>query len=289
MKFAYLEPKSLEEALRLLVQHRGEAKVIAGGTDVVMQARKKLIDPRVLVDITHIEGLSGIALQANGAVRIGALTTLRAIEDSVELRASHPVIPQAASQLGSIGIRNQATVGGNLCNAAPSAETAPAFIVTGSLVRIVGPKGIRTVETERLFAGVGRSVLGDDELLTEIEVPGLGSDCSSVYLKHAYRGSVDCAIVGAAVALWVDAGSGKCRDVRIALSAVAPTPIRAYRAEAVVRGSVLSDLVCDKAAAAALSECSCISDVRASAKYREEMVAVLVRTALRENRSRLKG
>src|SRR5512139_3420095 len=159
MTFEYLEPESIEEALTILSQYQGKSKIIAGGTDLMLQMRNKAIRPEFVVDITRVPGLEYVTFDGQQGLRLGALTTIRALETSVELQRKYPVISQAASQLGSVAVRNVATVGGNLCNALPSAETSQVLVALSAQVRIIGPGGERTTPLEGFFTGVGMTRL----------------------------------------------------------------------------------------------------------------------------------
>ena len=281
MRFEYMEPVTIEDAIALLAEHNGKAKVIAGGTDLIVQMRQKVIRSEHLVDITRIPGLDHIDYDDEG-LRIGALTTIRDIEQSAEIRENHPAISQAASKLASVAIRNLGTLGGNLCNASPSADMPPALIGLGAKVKIVGPEGERVVALEDFFTGPGSTVLKREELMVEVQVPVSLPGTRGVYLKHAVRGSIDLAIVGVAVVVVMDPGDGVCQDIRVVLGAVAPTPMRARSAEEVIKGKRIDKSLIEKSAEAASADASPISDVRASAEYRREMVKVFTRGALRQ-------
>lgn len=280
MRFQYLEPTSIEEAISILSEYDGKAKIIAGGTDLLVQIRNKTIRPEYLVDISRIPKLD--YKEENGGLRIGALTTIRALEKSAELHQRYPVISQAAGQLGSVAIRNMGTLGGNLCNAAPSAETAPALIGLSARAKIVSPDGERVVPLENFFVGPGETVLKKGELLVEIQVPPMLPDTKAVYLKHAIRGTIDLAIVGVAAIVTLEPGSNICKDIKLVLGAVAPTPMRARQAEEIIRGKKIDDALIDKCAQVASDESRPITDVRASQWYRKEMVKVLTRRAIKE-------
>jgi aerobic carbon-monoxide dehydrogenase medium subunit len=278
MRFQYLQPLTLQEATSLLAEKDGEAKVIAGGTDLINLIRTKTIRPRFVVDIGRIPGLGHVQYDTDGALSIGALATIRDLETSHEVKQRHPVIAQAAAQLGSIAIRNVATIGGNLCHASPAADTAPALITLGATLKIVGPAGERTVALEDFFTGPGRTILQRGEILAEVCVPPMQPDSKGVYLKHASRGAADLAIVGVAAVGAMD--RGVCRNVKIALGAVAPMPMRAREAERVLDEKEINDALIEQAAKAAATESRPINDVRASADYRNEMVKVLTRWAI---------
>jgi carbon-monoxide dehydrogenase medium subunit len=278
MRFNYLEPTTIKEAVSLLSKYDGRAKVIAGGTDLLVQIRDKVILPEYVVDITYLPGLDYISYDKKQGLKIGALTTIRALEKSGELLQACPVIAQSAGLLGSVAIRNVATVGGNLCNAAPSADTAPALIGLSARAKIVGPGGERVVPLEEFFTGPGQTVLKTGEMLAEIQVPVPPPGTKGAYLKHS-RSAVDLATVGVAVIMVLDSGE-VCKDVKIVLGAVAPTPMRAKKAEEILRGKKIGPALIEKAAESASVEAKPITDVRASAEYRREMVKVFTRRAI---------
>ena len=236
MRFDYLEPESIKEALALLSQYCGKSKIMAGGTDLMLQVRNRAIKPEYVVDITRIPGLDYITFDDQQGLRLGALTTIRALETSVELQRKYPILSQAASQLGSVAIRNVATVGGNLCNALPSAETSQALVALSAQVRIIGPGGERTMPLEGFFAGVGKTVLQPDEVLLEILMPEPAPHTSGIYIKHSPRGPIDLAIVNITVLMTMEPDQKVCRDAKIVLGAVSPTPLRARKAENVLKG-----------------------------------------------------
>ena len=279
MGFDYLEPQTIQEAVSLLTKYDGKAKVIAGGTDLMNLIRTKMIRAEYVVDIEHVPGLDYVRYDDKGALTIGALTTIRALELSAELKEHHPVISQAAGQLGSMAIRNMGTIRGNLCHASPAADTAPSLIGLGATVKIVGPAGKRTVALEDFFTGPGQTVLQRGEMAVEIQVPSMPRHTQGVYLKHSIRGTADLAIVGVAVIATLD--GERCQNVKIVLGAVAPTPMRARNAEEVLEGKEIDDALIENAAQAAADESRPITDVRASADYRKEMVKVFTRWAIK--------
>lgn len=280
MRFQYLQPLTLQEATSLLAEKDGEAKVIAGGTDLINLIRTKAIRPRYVIDIGRLPGLDRVRYDGDGALFIGALATLRTLETSIDVKQRHPVIAQAAGQIGSVAIRNVGTIGGNLCHASPAADTAPSLIALGATVKIVGPDGERTVALEEFFTAPGRTVLQRGEILAEICVQPMPPRSKGVYLKHASRGAADLAIVGVAVVATTNLG--RCQGVKIALGAVASTPMRARKAERVLDGKEINDALVEQAAEAAAAESHPITDVRASADYRKEMVKVFTQRAIRK-------
>ncbi|MCJ7785317.1 MAG: xanthine dehydrogenase family protein subunit M [Desulfobacterales bacterium] len=283
MRFEYLEPESIEESLTMLSRYYKKSKIIAGGTDLMLQIRNKAINPEYVVDITRIPGLDYIAFDDQQGLRLGALTTIRTLETSVELQGKYPIISQAASQLGSVAIRNVATVGGNLCNALPSAETSQALIALSAQVRIIGPGGERTVPLEDFFTDVGKTLLQPDEVLLEILVPELTPHTSGIYIKHSPRGPIDLAIVNITVLITMEPDQKICRDSKIVLGAVSSTPLRARKAENVLKGNRVNGALIDRAAQVASEEAHPrLGSIRGSFEYKKEMVRVLTGRAIRE-------
>jgi carbon-monoxide dehydrogenase medium subunit len=275
--FAYHRPSSVEEACRILAREPGAA-VLAGGTDLMVhvgQASRGRRPPAV-VNVKRIPGLDAIGV-ADGVIRLGALTSLAALIDHPVIRAEYPVLPFAARYMGSPAIRNLATVGGNLCNASPAADLPPVLLALDAEVGIAGPAGERRVPLERFFRGPGQTVLGPGELLVWVEIPRRRRPRSVRYERLDVRRAMDIAIAGAAVGV----GAGpEGREARVALCAVAPTPLRVWDAEAVVADDGLGDAAVARAAALAMAAARPIDDVRATAEYRREMVGILVRRGL---------
>jgi carbon-monoxide dehydrogenase medium subunit len=282
MQFEYLEPRTIEKAVDLLRKHGPEAMVIAGGTDLLVRIRRKTTNPRWVVSLWRIPGLNHISYDDKQGMRIGALTTIRAIEKSAEIQQRYPIVFQAAHQLGCVAIRNMATIGGNLCNAAPSADMAPALISLSASAKIFGSHGEKIVPLEHFFKGPGCTIIEAAELLTEIQIPVSSANSRSIYLKHMARGALDLAIVGVAVLAVKEPKSQICQDIKVVLGAVAPTPIRARNAEEVLKGKAVDETTINNAAKAAADETSPISDVRASAEYRRRMVEVFTKRAIKQ-------
>jgi len=283
MRFDYLEPQSTEEALALLSRYQGKSKIVAGGTDLMLQIRNGTIKPEYVIDVTRIPGLEHITSDGQQGLRLGALTTIRALEASVELQKEYAILSQAAGQLGSVAIRNVATVGGNLCNALPSAETSQALLALSAQVRILGPRGERTLPLEGFFTGAGRTLLQPDELLVEIFVPPLAPYTFGRYMKHSPRGPIDLAVVNVTVLITVEPKQKICKDARVVLGAVAPTPLRARKAEEVLKGRKIDDTLIHKTAQVASEEAHPRhGSIRGSVEYKKEMVRVLTSRALSE-------
>ncbi len=281
VRFEYLEPTNLQEVISILSRHGSQAKVLAGGTDLLTLLKERTLKPRFVVNIKRLTGLEGITHTPGKGLRIGALTTIRTLETSSLLKETYPALAQAAHLLGSPQVRNLATIGGNLCNAAPSAETASPLLSFSAFARIAGPKGERTLPLDSFFSGPGTTVLQEGELLTEIFLPEPLPRMGSVYIKHCPRGSMDIAVVGVAVMVALSSGNGKVEECRIGLGAVGPTPFRATGTEELLRGEKVTEFLVQEVAKKAAAESRPISDIRGSAEYRSQMVRVLTARALR--------
>jgi len=277
----YFEPKTVSEALSVLAQYGDQAKVIAGGTDVMVDMKYKE-EPGCLVNIKRIPGMGNIQ-ENGGSLRIGPLVTIRDIETSKLVRERLPLLWDACRQFASLQIRNTATVGGNICRASPSGETLAPLLVLEAKAKLAFSDGEKSEGFHSLFLGPGKTTLGSEGLLTEIEVPYPPPGSRGVYLKHAVRGAMDIAMVGVAVLVRPDASNTSLEDVRIGLGAVAPTPIRATKAESMLRGKALTAALAQEAARTAASESSPISDQRSSAEYRSWIVEALTRRGLEQS------
>lgn len=279
-RFEYFEPQTLDEAVALLGRYNGQASILAGGTDLLVEIKEKIRFPDYVINIKKIPQMDRLSYDDQTGLRLGALVTTRELETSPLVREKYRGLVQAVTELGSIQVRNRATVAGNICRASPSADTPPPLITDGAAVRLYGPTGERVLPLEEFFIGPGRTVLEPGELVIELMVPSPPPHTGKVYLKHGRRRAMELATVGVAVTLTL--ANNICQEVRIALGAVAPTPIRAREAEAVLRGQVIVDDLIDKAAEVAMHESRPISDVRSSAEYRREMVKVLTARAIRQ-------
>jgi CO/xanthine dehydrogenase FAD-binding subunit len=278
-RFEYLRPKTVEEALTLLTQNAGKAKVFAGGTDLLPSLRQREIKtPGYVIDLKAISGLDAISYDESSGLKIGPLATIRAVGEFPLVQRHFSALSQAALSMASPQVRNRGTIAGNICNAVPSADSAPALLALNASATIKGPKGERTVPLDQFFAGPRKTVLVDDEMLLGISIPKPDPSSRGVYLKLSPRHSMDLAVVGvAAVGIMED---GICKDVKIALGAVAPTPIRAPMAEEMLRGRRITAELIEEASRNAINQCSPIDDHRASQEYRCDMVYVMTRRAL---------
>lgn len=279
-RFQYLQCNSLDEAFSLLLKYKDEAKVIASGTDIITGIQQKKITPKYLIGLQNIPHLDYIEHDAAQGLRIGTAATLASIADTAVVKTNFNILAQAIDQMASPQIRNKATIGGNLCNASPSADTAPPLLAMEAKVLLVSSSGNRLVFLDSFFTGPSQTVLKEGELLLEVQIPNLPGNSFGVYLKQSLRKSMSLSTVSVAVIFITDRESNRCQDVRIALGAVAPVPMRARRAEMELRNKYLDKGLIDIVARTALEEACPISDIRSTAEYRKRMIQLLVTEAL---------
>ena len=236
VKFEYLKPNSIDEAISLHQSHGERARYIAGGTDVMIKIKEGKISPRYLISLRHVQGLDHIIAE-RGELRIGAAVTHRMLELSPVIRKDLPILIDAVENIGSVQIRNVATIGGNIINAVPSADGAIPLITLGAEVRIRGPKGERGMALEDLFIGPGQTLLEAGEILVEFVIPKLPPHTGGAYCKHTRRAAMELPILGVAVLISLDDDMKTCAEARIGLGVLAPTPMRARNAEAILKGA----------------------------------------------------
>lgn len=276
----YFEPADLEHALKILDQHP-DAGIVAGGTDIVVGHRSgKRSLPQVLLAIHRLNELRGIAITADGGLRIGALVTHAQLEDSREIQESLRALADASALVGSPATRYAGTIGGNVCNASPAMEVGSPLLVGDARVELASVSGTRMVPYRDFVTGPGSTARRPNELLAAVILPSppTGRRVSS-YLRLEYRRAMEIAIVGAAVQL-AFSSDGRCKEGRIAITAVAPTCVRVPEAEKILAGRQPDDETINQAAEAAAAAARPIDDVRATSEYRRAMVPVIVRRAL---------
>lgn len=274
--FNHFTPQSLNEAIELISKFRSNGIVIAGGTDIHLKMKAGLVSPDVVINIKQIPEFRGLTYDKKKGARIGALSTLRELTRSPEISENYPALSHAASLMASEQIRSFATIGGNLCNAAPSADLAPPLIALNSQMIIIGKSGSRELYVEDFFSGPGSTTLAKGELLQEIIIPPpIGK---TIFIKHSPREFMDISVV--CLALNIEMAAGTCRSAKIVLGAVAPTPLRIEKAEKILIGKKINIAAIAKAASITAKESSPIDDVRGSAAYRRRMVEVLTRRGL---------
>lgn len=280
MERTYHEPRSLEEAVRVLGEHP-EAGIVAGGTDLVVADRSgKRALPADLIAIHRLPELREIKPGDAGATRVGALVTHAELETSALIRDAYSALSDAAALVGSPATRHIGTIGGNLCNASPAMEAGSPLLVFEATVELASSAGSRRLPVAEFLVGPARTTLKPGEVLTGVLLPQLPAGrTGSAYLRLEYRQAMEIAVVGAAAMVSLD-GTGRCATARLGLTAVAPTCIRAPGAEAILQGQALSAELIDKAAAAAAAAAKPIDDVRGSEEYRRKMVAVIAGRAL---------
>jgi carbon-monoxide dehydrogenase medium subunit len=274
MTFTYLQPVAVEEAVKSLA---AGARALAGGTDLLVQARSGRLEPAGVVDLKRIPRAMGVRQDARGFV-IGAATPARALDADAALARAWPGVVEAANLIGSVQVRNRASLGGNLCNASPAADSVPALIAAAATCVIAGPQGERELPVEAVCTGPGATALAPGEFVLEIILPARPPRASDAYLRMIPRTEMDIAVVGAGVSLVCD-GKGVCTEARVALGAVAPTAILVADAGATLVGSRLEEAALDKLAAAARAACRPISDKRGTAPHRIHTAGVLARRA----------
>src|SRR5262245_54181710 len=237
-RFELVFPRGVEDCLKTLGERGGDAKVVAGGTDLLPQLKNGLLKPPCVIDLSGIPALRALQ-RANGhGLRIGAAVTARTLERDRHVQSTYPALAESGALVGSVQVRNLATLGGNLCNAAPSADMAPPLLALDAEAVIVGPKGQRRVPIAAFFTGVRRTVLAPDEILVELAMPAPGAHSGGNYLRHTPRRELDIAVVGVASQLTL--ANGVCTKARIALAAVAPVPLRATAAEQALEGQAVT-------------------------------------------------
>ncbi len=276
-RFELALPESLDDCLRLLAERGPETKLLAGGTDLLPQMKNGVLMPKRVIDLSGVARVKILESDAKG-LRIGAAVPARQLEQDPRVRAGYVSVAESAALVGSVQVRNLATVGGNLCNAAPSADMAPPLVALEAQAVIAGPHGERRVALSDFFTGVRTTVLGPDELLVEIVAPAPGPHSGGSYIRHTPRRELDIAVVG--VASQVTLANGVCAKARIALAAVAPTPVRATTAEAALEGRPLTPELIERAAELAAQGAKPISDQRGSEDFRRHLVRILTRRTL---------
>ena len=281
-EFEYVVANDIREVCSLLQRYEDRAKVIAGGTDLLISMKQRIVSPRYVIGLKNLPDFDHLVYRENQGLRLGPLVTLRSMVESLIIRERFGGLWTACSKIGTPQIRSMGTLGGNLCNAAPSADSAPPLIASQTVVKIMGVNGERSLPLEAFFVGPGKTALQPGEILVEMDVPCSPPRSGLVYVKLPARTAVDIAAVGVAASITLDAKDETCQEVRIVLGAVAPTPSRSKGAEEILRGRKIKDPVIEKAAQLASQEARPISDVRSSAAYRTEMVYVLTKQAIRE-------
>lgn len=277
--FEYRTPKSLKEVHANLKEFGSDAKLVAGGTALIIMMKQRLVRPSCLISLRSVRGLNGIELQ-NGGLRIGGLATHRQLETSPLIRRRLPMLAETYHHVATLRVRNMATVGGGLAHADPNQDPPPSLIALSATLKATSANGSRVIPMDEFFKDYYETVLNPDELITEVMVPKLPPNSGAAYIKFLPRTADDYATVSAAAVLTLDKSNKTIADVRIALGSVGVTPIRATAAEAVLRGQPLKTEAFAEAGEKAKEAVDPISDFRGSAGYKKDMAAVFVRRAL---------
>ncbi|MBN1366382.1 MAG: xanthine dehydrogenase family protein subunit M [Dehalococcoidales bacterium] len=283
--FEYLSPQKLDEALPLLDKYE-DSKIICGGQSLLIIMKQGIVAPEYMIDIKGLTELDYIKVEKNGTVRIGATTTHRSIEDSKAFKGALKVLPEMEKRLASPQTRNWGTIGGNIAHGDPAGDPAPIFLALDAVVKVASVKGERAIPMAEFYRDYFDTVMEHNEMITEIEVPAPPAKTGVAYSKFNIIDS-EMATVSAAVSITLDAG-GTCKDIRIALGAAAPTPIRAVKAEEFLRGKKLTEALFKEAGEIASGESSPVTDINASSEYRIELVKAMVKKVGLEAYSRAK-
>ncbi len=278
--FEYQKPASLREFESLLARYPGEARVLAGGTDLLVLVKEKLVSPRLLVDAADLPELRGIHRGPDGWLTVGAATKVAEIETDPLVREHAPALAYAAAQLGSAQVRHMATMGGNVCHASPSAETPPVLLAHAAELTLAGARGERRVPVDAFFLAYRKTALEPGEYLKAFRVPPLPPRSAVAYRHRGLRRAMEIDMVNVACYLELEEERPAARAVRIAMGAVGPIPYRAKAAEQALAGRLVGPEFVEEAGRLAAEEAQPIDDVRASAAYRRRMVQVLVKRAL---------
>ncbi len=277
--FDYVRPSSPQEVTRLLRRSDGDARLFMGGTDVFVRMRDGFISPRILVDVKHLPGMTAVTFRRSG-LRIGAAADMNSLARHPAVVEHYPLLVEALTSVASYQLRTRATMGGNLCNASPAADTAPAALVLDAMIVLHGLRGERCVPTGEFFVGPGKTAIKPGEFMLRIEIPPPPKGAAGRYCKLGRNARGDLAIAGVAVWGYPDRTSKSRFTFRIALASVAPTPIRVPAAERILSAGRIDDQAIATAAVAAMETSKPIGDVRATAKYRKAMVRELTSRAL---------
>jgi len=276
----YEAPKTVDEAVKLLATHGEKARPLCGGTDLIIQLRAGVRRPEHVVDIKNIQEMRRIDFSMQHGLRLGAAVSCIEIYENGDMRKYYPGLTEAAHLIGSLQIQSRASVGGNLCNGSPAADTTPALIALGAKCRVVGPGGERLVPVEDFCTAPGRTVLQPAELLVEFQIPVPARNASDAYLRFIPRNEMDIAVVGVGAAVTLDVGDERISAARIGLAAVGPTPIFAREASQALAGKPINDESIERAAQLAIAAASPIDDMRGTAEFRRHVTGVLTRRTL---------
>ena len=274
----YLSPPTLDEAVRAFAAAQGAARILAGGTDLLVQMRLGTVRPGTVIDIKKIAEMTSIEETADGGWRVGAAVSGAALADHPRFGTVWPGVLEAVNLIGSKQVQGRASAGGNLCNASPAGDSVPAMVAAGAVVTVQGPNGRREIAVEAVPAGPGRTNLAPGEIVVSFTLPPRPANSGDAYLRMIPRTEMDLAVVGVGVSLTLS--FGVCTAARIGLGAVAPTVLLVADAAAALVGSSLEDAAVEAAAAACRAACKPINDKRGTIVYRTKAAGVLLKRAV---------
>lgn len=278
--FTYEAPKSLAEAIRFLEEAKGAVKPLVGGTDLIDQIRQNRLSPSLVLDIKRIPETMRLEYIEGEGLHIGSAVPCTDTAAYGPVAEMYTAIREACLLVGSVAIQNRASIGGNICNASPSADTVPGMICHDAKAVVVGPRGRREISLEKFFKGPGQHVMEENEFLLETIMPRPSGSTSSHYLRFIPRNEMDIAVVGVGSLLELKPGTRLCTKARITLGSVAPTPVRAHSAEKLLEGEEVTKELISKASELAANACNPINDVRGTIEYRVDLTKVLTRRTL---------
>jgi carbon-monoxide dehydrogenase medium subunit len=287
--FDYVAPASVQEAVAVLAKHGAAARVLAGGTDLIIQAREGRRDVAVMVDVKGIAELTSITHGGDGSLRIGAATSCAKIYGDAQIAKRFPALIDSASLIGGIQIQSRASLGGNLCNSGPAGDSIPTLIVLGATCEITGPGGSRSVPVEQFCTAPGRNVLQNGEMLVALSFPAPAGKSGAAFERFIPRNVMDIAVANAATSVTLSADGSRFESARIAIGAVAPTPLFVPAAAAALAGQPVSPETIAKASEAAQAAASPITDMRGSIDQRRHLVGVLVKRTINTAVARARG
>lgn len=271
--FNYERALSIKDAIEMFNTRKDRSSYMAGGTDLLVQIKQGKKRPEFVIDLKGIKEMDGISVK-NEEIIIGSLTSIRSIEYSPIIKERIPLLRQAAEKLGSVQIRNKATLGGNICNASPAADTASPLLALDTKAIIYGDSDFREIDLNEFFLGPGETILKNGEILSSLKIPANSSFQGYIYYKLSTRKAMDLSFIGVAILLEIDEKK-IIRKARISLSAVSPTPIRSFSAEKILEGEILNEKIARESSEVSSRDCRPITDLRATAEYRRQMVREL--------------
>jgi carbon-monoxide dehydrogenase medium subunit len=287
--FDYVAPSSVQEAVSVLAKHGAAARVLAGGTDIIIQAREGRRDVAVMVDVKGIAEVTQLTHNSDGSLRIGAATSCARIYGDAGVQQRFPALVDSASLIGGIQIQSRASLGGNLCNSGPAGDSIPTMIALGAVCEISGPNGTRSVKVEDFCTAPGRNVLQNGELLVSLLFPAPAGKSGAAFERFIPRNEMDIAVANAAASVVLSADGNTFESARVSIGAVAPTPLFVAAAGAALAGQPVNDASIARASEAAQAAATPITDMRGSIEQRKHLVGVLVRRTINKAVERARG